>query len=524
MTLFKTTGTELPRRADPPFELHSCASYERIWRYAARNQVEIMPVINEDSFFFITVDTICHRPAITCAPELSLVEMAQLMKHHNISGIVAVRDEKPVGIVSLRDLRNLIAEAPDSIHRLTVGEIMKTGLITIHVHDYLFRAIFLMAKHNIHRLIVVDELERLVGVMTDTDLLRIQTRSPLYLVQEIEAAASLEQLRMIGKKMNGMLQYAIKTNADTQSLIQLIAHFNDALTERLIAILATQEGIRLPEGAAYLGLGSEGRGEQTLRTDQDSAIVYRDDLPADQLVEVHCFADRIVAALERVGVPLCPGQMMANYPDWCHSISEWKEITARWISCPGPEHMVFFGVFQDLRVIHGDKAFEDELREHLHTCAKNLAIFFPSMARNIVRFKPPLGMFGRFQTGKSGEERGKIDLKKGGIFTLTRGIGLLSLEAGILGGTTWDKLERLHLLHIVSSDDLETLKDAFTFLIKLRLEKQLIAISSGQDAGNLVDPLVLPDRVRDQLRTAFQGVNTLIQIMRSRYQLDLMAR
>jgi CBS domain-containing protein len=146
------------------------------------------------------------------------------------------------------------------------------------------------------------------------------------------------------------------------------------------------------------------------------------------------------------------------------------------------------------------------------------------MARNIVRFKPPLGIFGRLQVGKSGDERGKIDLKKGGIFTLTRGIGLLALEAGIMGGTTWDKLERLHLLNIVSDDDLETLEEAFTFLIKLRLEKQLMALNSGQEAGNLVDPLVLPDRLRDQLRAAFRGVNTLISLMRSRYQLDMIAR
>lgn len=483
-----------------------------------------MPVINEDSFFFISVDSICRRPAITCSPGLSLVEMAQLMKMHNISGIVAVEGEKPVGIVSLRDLRNLIADAPGTLADLTVGGIMKTQLITIHAHDYLFKAIFLMAKHNIHRLVVVDELERLVGVMTDTDLLRLQTRSPLYLVQEIEAATTLEQLRSLGKKMIGMLEYAIKTNADTQSLIQLISHFNDALTQRLISILDIQEGIHLPAGAAYLALGSEGRGEQTLRTDQDSAIVYRDDLPATDLALVHRFADAIVAALEFVGVPLCPGQMMANSPDWCHSFSQWKELTERWISYPGPEQMVSFGVFQDLRVVHGEKEFERELREHLHTCAKNHAIFFPRMARNIVRFKPPLGMFGRLQVGKSGRERGKIDLKKGGIFTLTRGIGLLALEGGIVGGTTWDKLERLHLLQIVSDADLEILKDAFTFLIKLRIEKQLIALASGQEAGNLVDPLVLPDRVRDQLRSALRGVNTLISLMRSRYHLDMMAR
>jgi CBS domain-containing protein len=252
--------------------------------------------------------------------------------------------------------------------------------------------------------------------------------------------------------------------------------------------------------------------------------VYRDDLSAEKLVKVRCFADRIVVALESVGVPLCPGNMMANNPDWCHSLSEWKELTAGWIARPSPENTVFFGVFQDLRVMHGETGFVEELHAHIIKNARINSIFFPGMARNIVRFKPPLGMFGRLQVEKSGKGRGKIDLKKGGLFTLTRGIGLIALEAGIMGGTTWDKLSRLHHLNIISDHDLETLDESFTFLIKLRLVKQLIAISSGTEPGNLIDPLVLTDKERDQLRSAFKGVNTLIAILHSRYQLDMMAR
>ncbi len=483
-----------------------------------------MPVISEDSFFFITVDAICHRPTITCSPDLGLVEMARLMKADNISGIVAVEDQRPVGIVSLRDLRNLIAEAVNDISTLTVRDVMKTGLITIRSKDYLFKAIFLMAKHNIHRLVVIDELGRLSGVMTDTDLLRIQTRSPLYLVQEIETAATIEQLRQIGRKMTGMLQYAVKINADVQSLIQLIAHFNDAFTQRLIFILDISQDVRLPEGAAFLALGSEGREEQTLRTDQDNAIVYRDDLAPEKLVEVRRFAEYIVSALESVGVPLCPGNMMASNPEWCHSLSEWKQLTERWIARPGPDETVHFGVFQDLRVLHGEKSFEGILRDHICECARRNSIFFPGMARNIVRFKPPMGMFGRLLVEKKGEQRGKLDLKKGGLFSLTRGISLIALEAGIMGGTTWDKLERLQHEHLVAEHDLETLRESFTFLIKMRLEKQLLALSSGKPPSNFIDPLVLPDRDRELLRSAFRGCETLLKILKSRYQLDMIAR
>lgn len=483
-----------------------------------------MPTTSEDSLFFIPVKEVCHRSVVTCSPDLSLIEMARLMMVHNISGIVAVTDGKPVGIVSVRDLRNLIAEVTGSIETLTVRYVMKTELITIRSSDYLFKAIFLMAKHNIHRLIVVDEFNTLTGVITDSDLMRIQTSSPLYLVQEIESAGSIDQLRILGQKMTGMLRYALKTNADTPSMIQLISHFNDALTQRLIYILDRKHNVRLPSGAAYLSLGSEGRQEQTLRTDQDSGIVYRDDLSRDDIVAVRRFAGEIVTSLENIGVPLCPGNMMASNPEWCHSLSEWKQLVEQWISRPDADATVHFGVFQDLRVMHGDVSFEAELQEFICECTRRNAIFFPSMARNIVRFKPPLGMFGRFQVEKKGDQRGKLDLKKGGVFALTRGISLIALEAGITGGTTWTKLERLNRLHVVSDHDLETLRDAFTFLVKMRLNKQLVAMSSGRPVDNFVDPMVLMDRERDQLREAFKGVETLLHILKSRYQLDMMAR
>jgi CBS domain-containing protein len=476
-----------------------------------------------DHYYFMPVASVCRRPVITCNPDLGLVEMAQLMKTGNISGIVAVDHDTPVGIVTLRDLRNLIAEDFNKVGTLTVREVMKTELITIRNSDYLFKAIFIMAKHNIHRLVVVDESDLLFGVITDTDLLRIQTRSPLYLVQEIESASTIEHLRLIGSKMTDMLQYAVKTNADAKSLIQLIAHFNDTLTRRLIYILDCHHNVRLPSGAAFLVLGSEGREEQTLRTDQDNAIVYRDNFTPEKRTEVQHFAERIVSALESVGVPLCPGNIMANNPDWCHSLSEWKQLAERWITIPGPDETVHFGVFQDLRVLHGDKSLEDELRTHIYECTQSNPIFFPNMARNIARFKPPIGIFGRLLVEKKGEQRGKLDLKKGGLFALARGISLIALESGIMGGTTWSKLERLQHLHLVSDRDMEIIRDAFSFLIKMRLEKQLIDLSSGKEPGNFVDPHSITEREREQLLAALRGVETLLNLLSSRYQFDLIA-
>ena len=133
-------------------------------------------------------------------------------------------------------------------------------------------------------------------------------------------------------------------------------------------------------------------------------------------------------------------------------------------------------------------------------------------------------MFGRFQVIKKGDQSGKIDLKKGGLFALSRGVSLIALEAGIMGGTTWSKLERLNHMQVISDHDRETIQNSFTFLLQMRLRKQMIALSSGMSVDNCVDPVELTDRERDLLREAFKGVDSLLQLLKSRYQLDLIAR
>jgi CBS domain-containing protein len=133
-------------------------------------------------------------------------------------------------------------------------------------------------------------------------------------------------------------------------------------------------------------------------------------------------------------------------------------------------------------------------------------------------------IFGRLLVEKKGEHRGKLDLKKGGIFALTRGISLIALESGFMGGTTWAKLERLHHLQVISDHDLEIILNAFTFLLQMRLRTQMSALLSGNSVDNCVDPAELTDRERDLLREAFKGVETLLDILNCRYQLDLLAQ
>jgi CBS domain-containing protein len=475
---------------------------------------------SEESFFFLHVGNVCRTPAVTCSADLSVVAAARLMQEQNIAGLIVVEQETPIGILSVRDLRDLIATAGENLAGYKVRDIMHVGVISVRRQSYVFEAIFKMARNNIHRLAVINDEQQLVGIVNATDLLSQQTRSPLYLNQEMEEADSIEELQEINGRILEMVRSAMTAGADTRSLVQLIAHFNDGFTQRIITLIENLEGISLPAKAAYLALGSEGRGEQTLRTDQDSAMVYADDTTSAELEKCARFADRLVDALEFVGIPRCPGNTMASNPQWRHSLTEWQQILEQWISVPKGENMVNFGMFQDFRTIHGDASLERTLHTFIYAATQRTKLFFPCVAKNIVRFPTPLGMFGRIKVEHSGTNRGKIDLKKAGIFAITEGASLLALEHNIDSGTTWNKLEMLGQLGVLSTEDSETISDAFTCLVNLRLQRQLSDLSAGRTPGNAIDPQRLPGKSQKQLREALRGVNRFLRIIHIHYQLD----
>jgi CBS domain-containing protein len=479
---------------------------------------------NEQSFFFQHVCNTCRSPAVTCPPDISVIEAARLMREQNVAGLVVVEDEVPRGILSVRALRDLIASAGENLAGYRVRDIMHAGVTTVHYQAYVFEAIFMMAKNNIHHLAVVNDEQKLIGVINAIDLLSQQTSSPLFLIQEMEAAESIQELREISSRILDMVRSAMNAGAETRSLVHLIAHFNDGFTQRIITLMREAEGITLPAKAAYLALGSEGRGEQTLRTDQDSAMIYADDLSPQELADCTRFADRLVEALEFVGIPRCPGNTMASNPQWQHSLSEWQQLLEQWISVPTGENMVNFGMFQDFRTIHGDNSLEKNLHDFIQETIRGNKLFFPYVAKNIVRFPAPLGMFGRIKVERIGSNRGKIDLKKSGIFAITEGASLLALEHNIDRGTTWDKLEKLGEIGVLSTKATEALSDAFTQLVDLRLRRQLSDLAAGNKPGNAIDPLRLPEKLQKQLREALRGVNQLLRIIRDHYRLDSISR
>lgn len=477
----------------------------------------------DENFFFVRVREICTGAVAICPPDRDIVSVAAQMAEDQASAVVVCEGDTPVGVITDRDYRDAVARSDGTVETYRAADIMTSPLITIRRDDYAFEAVYKMARHKIHRLVVLDGA-RPSCVLTDTDLIALQTKSPLYLGREIEAAGDLPALAQVNRSLLEMVSFASRAGAGTKDIVRLISHFNDAVTQRVIVLLERREGIRCPDGAAYLVLGSEGRREQTLRTDQDSAMVFADELPADQVARVERFSHRLVEALIEIGVPPCPGRTMADNPEWRRSLGGWMGLLDQWVRVPTPERMVHFGMFQDLRTVWGDESLERRLKEHLLRLVARNSLFLPYLARNIVRFSPPLSLFGNLRTERSGDHKGLLDIKKAGLFAITEGVSLLGLEAGILDGSTWEKIEALRERRVLPEDDLERLDEAFSFLVKLRLRCQLEALAAGRQPSKWIDPdrLTAPDT--EHLKEALTTVGSLLRTIRERYQLDFISR
>ncbi len=476
----------------------------------------------EANTLFQPIGNFCRREVVTCSVGESLVAVASLMRSRNISSVVVTNGSLPTGIITDRDLRNKVVANGFDPASLTVGEVMNAPLITVGEEEFLFEALYLMSKHCIHRVGVVDSSGQLVGIITDSDILRLQTRSPQQLLRDIEGAGSIDDLKELHTRVEGLVLHLVGAGVSTRDLGRLIAHLNDRILLRLIALLRANRFQDLPAGFAFVVLGSEGRREQTLTTDQDNAIIYADDLTADEVVLVEEFSRELIDGLIAIGVPPCPGGIMAKNIEWRRSLSGWREALDLWLGTPTSEHVLAGSMLFDLRTLYGDPSLEKSLKEHILTRLQFEPMFLRYAAANVLRFKTPLGWFGHFRVETEGDHIGCLDVKKAGIFALTEGIKVLALEAGIVNGGTYERLAALVAAGVFTrarADDLET---SYSTLVYFRLRSQVAAIREGRTPNNFIDPEQFSRTERGHLRLALEGVETFQEFLNLRYRLDLL--
>lgn len=476
--------------------------------------------MNESSFFFVKVKDICKTKVFTCNPSSTLSEIAKIMKEKNISGIIVTENDIPIGIITDRDFRNKVIAKGISPENLTVADIMSYPVVTVKEEDYIFEAIYKMTKQNIHRLVVVDEMGQLKGVITDTDIIKNQTNTPLYFIRELEYVNSLDDLKSIESKSINFLRYMQKSGIRTFDMVRFISHLNDSIILRAIEIIIKDNYLNIPSDYAFMVLGSEGRMEQTLKTDQDNAIVFDDNLNEEDKKKIESFSEKLISALIYIGVPECPGGIMAKNPFWRKSFSEWKKTLNNWITVPEPENTLNYSMFSDLRTIYGKIDFEKRLKEHILKLIQENRLFLAHLAKNVMRFPPPLSFFGNIKLEKTGQYKGAFDIKKAGIFPITEGIKILALDSGIIDGGTKTKIGKLIEKNVLPYDDLLEIETSFSFFVSMRLKSQLLELQRGKTPSNFVFLSDLNHIEKERLKIGFSAVKMIQGILKERYNLN----
>jgi len=307
-----------------------------------------------------------------------------------------------------------------------------------------------------------------------------------------------------------------KTQA-AQPMTLLISMLNDLLTRRVIDIIGADCELGSTQWC-WISLGSEGRQEQTLSSDQDNGIIFVSDLPVDTMrATLLPLAKRINDMLDRCGYPLCTGQVMASNPEWCLSLGEWKERFRNWIIEGDPQALLNASIFFDLRPLHGEFALAEELTDWLAAEAAANSRFLFQMTANALKRKVPLGIFNRFVVERHGKHPGTIDLKVnvGAIFVDAARI--YGLASGRHGSNTEQRFRLALEAHRLHPDDVAKWIDAFYFIQMLRLKNQQGSYKHGREMHNHLDPSVLDESDHDDLIDALRQARALQKRMELDY-------
>ena len=448
------------------------------------------------------------RDVVSCPLNFSIQKAAQAMTRRRKDAIVTLdRDGMPHGLLTDHDLRaKVVAKGLD--YKTPVEAVASYPLLGSSIKDKVFEALLMMMQYNVRHLVVFDENSDLCGVITDQDLLLAQGHSPVFLMHEIQVAASVEEICVRLKKLPDVTQSLLDAEAKAEHLNHIITAISDAALKKIVDFALREIGPP-PVDFAFLIFGSEGRREQTLKTDQDNAIVYEDVDPARDAEVREYFlqlGEKICAWLDQAGFSFCEYEIMAQNPKWCQPLSQWKNYFWEWIYRAEPESLLFASIFFDFRHGAGNPDLVEDLENYLHQALSGWVGFFRHMAENLLYFKPPLDFFGHFTLQSKGAFKNRLDIKSP-MRLIVDFARLYALQNNIRHTNTIERLNELYYLTRLDKTEYEDVLHAYNFLMRLRLSHQAANIVSAmKPPDNYIDPKQLSHIDQQALKQAFKCI------------------
>jgi len=465
------------------------------------------------SFLVAKIREAYVRPPVVVESEATIYAAVEAMKKHKSTSILVNRDGK-CGIVTDTDIREHVVLRRRSLDS-AVGDIATYNLITVQREDFLLNALLLMTKHSIKRVVVHDE-DEIVGVLEQMDLISFFSNHSHLIMVQIDRANSKIELKQASRNLLNMIQILHARGIKIRYITQLVNELNKKIFEKLYSFIAPQE---LLENSCLLVMGSEGRGEQILKTDQDNAIILRDDFVMSGLGRI---TEEFTETLIEFGYPLCAGNVMVKNPYWCKPLQDFKDEIYQWVQQPKEESMMNLAIFYDATAVAGDIVLLKEAKDYLFQLLQDNRSFYAHFARPTLAFETPLGFFVDFIV-EHNSHKNQLDIKKGGIFPIVQGIRSLALEYRLTSTNTVDRIDELRQRGLFDAAFAEELTESFSFMLALRLQFELERIKFSQEYDNYIDPTQLNKLERDLLKDSLKIVNEFKKVVTYHFKLNMVS-
>lgn len=452
---------------------------------------------------------------VSVGPGTSIREAALTMEERNVSSLLIQTDGELIGIVTDRDMRGRVVATGLDI-TLSVSEIMTVNPRTATSQDLAFEAMLLMAELRIHHLPIVDE-GRISGIVTAADIMRLLRHDPIYLTADLSRKNTVEELSNVYQSASEVAARFIDRGASAEEVSSLLTVAADSLARRLLTLGEEKFG-KPPVPYAFVTVGSQGRKEMGLASDQDNCLLLDDSY--EEKAHGDYFAaltDFVCRGLDRAGQVLCPGDMMASNPEWRMTRSQWINTFHRWIQAPEPDALLNAQIFFDFRAIYGEVEMAQEVHQAAVEMARGARRFHAHLAALAARRDPPVGFFRGFVVERSGEYGATLDVKKGGTAGIVQMARLYALATGSEMIGTRERLEAAAGHGQVSRKGAQDLQDAFEFLGSISFQHQSRLIKVGEKPNYHIDPKTLGRLDREHLRDAFTIIKDMQNALATKY-------
>ena len=456
---------------------------------------------------------------ITCSPKTTIQSASKIMTEKVINSIIITKNKLPIGIMTDKDVRTKIGTG---LFKITdpVEKIMNSPVVTFPENITVAEAQLARLKHKVSHLCITKDgtnNSELVGIIAENDLSLIQGNNPLLLTKQIRQANDAETLKYIRKKASELTFRYLEQEIPIHFVTKVISEINTAITRRAIRLSIKKIGKEPPVNFTWLALGSQGRREQLLMTDQDNALVF-ENVPDELLDETKNYflelATKVNEKLNIIGFEYCPANVMASNPKWCLPIKEWKNQFKDWIKFPTSEKILNSIIFFDFELIYGNQDLYDEMAKSVFKYIQKQQIFLGFLSKATLDNPAPLGFFKQFLVEEDGENKDNFDIKSRAIRPLVDAARIFSLFYGISANNTITRYEILMEKEPQNSDVFESCANAFKILLQFRTSQGL----TNNDSGKFVDINSLSKADRLKLKSCFKPIKNVQESLKSRFK------